>query len=249
MAKEKNILRVEELNSQDMTNSPVTAVRLIERITDSLFGTWIHENSLLRENNESYSEEDSRQKLTEIREMKKAVKRAAFAENYDCFIRWESLYAIIKKNQWTFNALEYIEIYLASQKDCLLMYTGDKIIFDVFDYIVSTLAEVSNGNKEVFLKIIKEYNNLPVIKVDFKKEDLHHKTLEEKRDFAQQIFLENFDPEIPLELWLSIYFDASKYERGVFAQEFQTKLYISFLKELDKMQTAYRQKDNTQVLT
>lgn len=245
MEKEKTILRVEELNSQDMINSPVRAVRQIERITDSLFSTWTYENSLLCKNNKSYSEEDSRQKLTEIREMKKAVKRAVFADNYDCFIRWEFLYGIIKNNQWTFNAIEYIEIYLATQKDCLSMYTGEKVVFDAFDYIVSTFAEASNGDREVFLKTIKEYNNLPVIKVNFEKEDLHRKTLEEKRDFVQQIFLENFNPEIPLELWLNIHFDANKYERGVFAQEFQKKPYTTFLKELDKMQTT----SSTPVLT
>ena len=47
MEKEKTILRVEELNSQESINSPVAAVRQIERITDSLFSTWTYENSLL----------------------------------------------------------------------------------------------------------------------------------------------------------------------------------------------------------
>src|SRR5699024_3386322 len=194
MAKEKNILRVKELNSQDLINFPVKAVNLIERIVDSLFGSLIHEYSLVCEYNKSYGEDPiygSRQKLIEIREIKKAVKRAAFAENYDCFRRWESLFAIIKNNKWTFNALEYIEIYLASQKDCLLMYIEGKVVFNVFDYIVSTLAELSNGDGEVFLKIIKEYNNLSVFKVDLTKENLQLKTLDEKRDFVQQIFLKN----------------------------------------------------------
>src|SRR5699024_2051740 len=182
-------------------------------------------------------------------EIKKAVKRAAFAENYDCFRRWESLFAIIKNNKWTFNALEYIEIYLASQKDCLLMYIEGKVVFNVFDYIVSTLAELSNGDGEVFLKIIKEYNNLSVFKVDLTKENLQLKTLDEKRDFVQQIFLKNFDPGIPLELWINIYLEASRDEGNIFAQEFQEKPYTAFLKELNKMQTTCSQKECTQVLT
>lgn len=246
MAKEKNILRVKELNSQDLINFPVKAVNLIEKIINSLFSSLIYEYSLVREYNKSDGEENSksdsiylsRQKLIEIREMKKAVKRAAFAENYDCFRRWESLYAIIKNNQWTFNALEYIEIYLASQKDCLLMYIEEKVVLNVFDYIVSTLAKLSNGDREVFLKLIKEYNNLPVFKIDFTKEDLHIKTVDKKRDFVQQIFLENFDLEIPLEIWINIYFEASEDEENVFAQKFRSKPYIAFLKKLNKMQTA-----------
>ena len=252
MAKEKNILRVKELNSQDLINFPVKAVNLIERIVDSLFGSLIHEYSLVCEYNKSYGEDPiygSRQKLIEIREIKKAVKRAAFAENYDCFRRWESLFAIIKNNKWTFNALEYIEIYLASQKDCLLMYIEGKVVFNVFDYIVSTLAELSNGDGEVFLKIIKEYNNLSVFKVDLTKENLQLKTLDEKRDFVQQIFLKNFDPGIPLELWINIYLEASRDEGNIFAQEFQEKPYTAFLKELNKMQTTCSQKECTQVLT
>lgn len=246
MAKEKNILRVEELNSQDLINFPVKAVNLIERIVDSLF------DSLVCEYNKSHGEDPiyvSREKLTEIREMKKEVKRAAFVENYGCFMRWESLYAIIKKNQWTFNALEYIEIYLASQKDCLLMYVREKAVFNVFNYIVSILAELSNGDRELFLKIIKEYNNLPVFKIDFTKEDLHIKTVDKKRDFVHQVFLKNFNPKIPLEIWINIYFEASKDEGNIFAQEFQTKPYIAFLRELDKMQTTYSQKECTQLLT
>lgn len=241
MAKEKNILRVEELNSQDLINSPIKAIFLIEKLFNSLFSSLIHENSLVPENDEGDRKDNfrnvSREKLTEIREMRKEVKRAAFVENYGCFMRWESLYAIIKKNQWTFNALEYIEIYLASQKNCLLMYVREKAVFNVFDYIISTLAELSNGDREVFLKIIKEYNNLPVFKIDFTKEDLHIKTVDKKRDFVQQVFLKNFNPEIPLELWINIYFEASKDEGSIFAQEFQTKPYTAFLKELDKMQT------------
>src|SRR5699024_5532928 len=103
MTKEKNILRVKELNSQDILESPVRAVRIIEGIFDSFFSFLVHEEG----------REISKEKLDEIKKTKKTVKKAIFTDSYDCFRIWEDLNSIIKENQWTFNALEYMEIYLA----------------------------------------------------------------------------------------------------------------------------------------
>ena len=235
----KSIQHARELNSQKILELPVVAVRTIERIFDNFFDFLIHEEG----------REISKEKLGEIKKMKKAVKKVIFTESYNCFSLWEDLDSIFKENQWTFNALEYVEIYTATRKECITGYVEGKIVFGVFEHITSVLAEVSKGDKEVFLKIVKEYNNLPVFKIDFTKEDLHIKTVDKKRDFVHQVFLKNFNPKIPLEIWINIYFEASKDEGNIFAQEFQTKPYIAFLRELDKMQTTCKQKECTQVLT
>lgn len=235
----KSIQHARELNLQKILELPVVAVRTIERIFDNFFDFLIHEEG----------REISKEKLGEIKKMKKAVKKVIFTESYNCFSLWEDLDSIFKENQWTFNALEYVEIYTATRKECITGYVEGKIVFGVFEHITSVLAEVSKGDKEVFLKIVKEYNNLPVFKIDFTKEDLHIKTVDKKRDFVHQVFLKNFNPKIPLEIWINIYFEASKDEGNIFAQEFQTKPYIAFLRELDKMQTTCKQKECTQVLT
>lgn len=235
----KSIQHARELNSQKILESPVVDVRTIERIFDNFFDFLIHEEG----------REISKENLGETRRMREAIEKAVFTDNHSCYKIWKNLDSIFKENQWTFDALEYLEIYLASQKNCLLMYVREKAVFNVFNYIISTLAELSNGDREVFLKIIKEYNNLPVFKIDFTKEDLHIKTVDKKRDFVHQVFLKNFNPKIPLEIWINIYFEASKDEGNIFAQEFQTKPYIAFLRELDKMQTTCKQKECTQVLT
>src|SRR5699024_11126583 len=106
MAKEKNILRVKELNSQDLINFPVKAVNLIERIFDSFFAFLVHEEG----------REISKEKLDEIKKMKKTVKKSIFKDTYDCFRIWGDLDSEFKENQWTVTALEYMEIYLATQK-------------------------------------------------------------------------------------------------------------------------------------
>lgn len=225
---EKNIQRVEELNSQDILESPVLAVRIIERIFDSFFAFLVHEEGI----------EISREKLGEIRGMKKEVKKAIFTDSYNCFSLWEDLDSIFKENQWTFDALEYMEIYLATQKNCIMTYVEGKIVFGVFEHITSVLAEASRGDKEVFSKSIKEYNDLTTIRVDFNEEEMHplysENPLREKRLFVKQRFLKYFDPEIPLELWLSIHFEAVREEDNIFTETFQTKEFTAFVKEINK---------------
>ena len=226
--KTKSIQHARELNSQKILESPVIAVRTIERIFDSFFAFLVHEEG----------REISKEKLDEIKKMKKAAKKAVFTDSYDCFRIWEDLDSIIKENQWTFNALEYLEIYLATQKECITAYVEGKIVFGVFEYITSVLAEVSKGDKEVFLKTIKEYNNLTTMRIDLNKEDIYpycpENPLEEKRLFVKQRFLKHFDPEIPLELWLNIYFDAIEEGDNIFTESFQAKEFTNFVKEINR---------------
>src|SRR5699024_1778190 len=173
--KEKSIQRDEELNSLDILESPVLAVRLIERIFDSFFSFLIYEKD----------KEISKEKLSELRNMKKVVKKAVFTDSYDCFGIWKDLDSIIKENQWTFNALEYLEIYLATQKECITAYAKGKMVYYVFEYIISLLTEASKGDKEVFLASIKEYNDLTTIRVDFSKENIPLNSIKEQRLFVQ----------------------------------------------------------------
>lgn len=222
--KAKSIQLAKELNSQDSINSPVVAVRTIERIFDSFFAFLVHEEG----------REISKEKLGEIRKMKKAVKKAVFTDSYDCFRTWENLDTIFKENQWTFNALEYMEIYSATQKKCIIAHIEGKMLFYVFDHIIFVLAKACKGDRELFLKSIKEYNNLPEIHIDFSEENMPLDTVKEQRLFVQQRFLENFDAEIPLALWLNIYFDATRDETNIFTGSFQTKEFTDFVKEINK---------------
>ena len=224
--KTKSIQRAEELNSQKMLESPVLAVRIIERIFDSFFAFLVHEEG----------REISKEKLGEIRKIKKAVKKAIFTDSYDCFRIWKDLDSIIKENQWTFNALEYMEIYSATQKKCIIAHIEGKMLLYVFDHIIFVLAKACKGDRELFSKTIKEYNNLPEIHIDFSKENMPLDTIKEQRLFVQQRFLENFDAEAPLELWLNIYFDATRDETNIFTGSFQTKEFTAFIEEINKMQ-------------
>src|SRR5699024_10018746 len=239
MTKEKNILRVKELNSQDILESPVRAVRTIEGIFDSFFAFLVHEEG----------REISKEKLDEIKKMKKTVKKSIFKDTYDCFRIWGDLDSVFKENQWTFNALEYMEIYLATQKKCIIAHIEGKVLFYVFDHIIFVLAKACKGDRELFSKTIKEYNNLPEIHIAFSKENMTLDTIKEQRLFVQQRFLENFDAEIPLELWLNIYFDATRDETNIFTGSFQTKEFTAFIEEINKLQTICSQKECTQVLT
>ena len=239
MAKEKNILRVKELNSQDILESPVRAIRIIEGIFDSFFSFLTYEKD----------KATSKEKLSDLRRMKKLVKKAIFTDSYDCFRIWEDLDSVFKENQWTFNALEYMEIYLATQKKCIIAHIEGKMLFYVFDHIIFVLAKACKGDRELFSKTIKEYNNLPEIHIEFSKENTPLDTIKEQRLFVQQRFLENFDAEIPLELWLNIYFDATRDETNIFTGSFQTKEFTAFIEEINKMQITCSQKECTQVLT
>lgn len=224
----KSIQLARELNSQKILESPVVAVRTIERIFDNFFDFLIHEEG----------REISKEKLDEIKKMKKAVKKVIFTESYNCFSLWEDLDSIFKENQWTFNALEYVEIYLATQKQCITGCVEGKIVFGVFEHITSVLAEVSKGDKEVFLKIVKEYNDLTTVRVDFNEGDIHPRhsenLLREKRLFVKQQFLENFDPKIPLELWLNIHFETTREGTNIFTGSFQSKEFTNFVKEINR---------------
>ena len=226
--KEKSIQRAEELNSLDILESPVLAVRIIERIFDSFFSFLIYEKD----------KELSKEKLSELRNMKKVVKKAVFTDSYDCFGIWKDLDTIFKENRWTFNALEYMEIYTATRKECITAYAKGKIVFGVFEHITSVLAEASKGDKEVFLASIKEYNDLTTIRVDLNEEGMHpsysENPLREKRLFVKQRFLEHFDPEIPLELWFNIHFEATRERDNIFTESFQTKEFTNFVKEINR---------------
>lgn len=63
--KTKSIRLAGELNSQKTLESPVVAVRTIERIFDNFFDFLAHEEG----------RENSKEKLDEIKKMKKAVKK------------------------------------------------------------------------------------------------------------------------------------------------------------------------------
>lgn len=248
--KEKSIQRARELNSRDLINSPVVAVRSIERIFDNFF------DFLATEDDRGFS----KKRLGELRMTREVVRKAIFKNTYSCYSIWEDVDSIIKENQWTFNALEYLEIYTATRKECITAYVKGKIVYKgkiayyVFEHITSILAEASKGNKEAFLKSIKEYNDLTTIRVDFNEEDVHPRhsenplrenkilTLEEKRIlileekqlFVKQQFLENFDPKIPLELWLNIHFETTREGDNIFTESFQTKEFTDFVKEINK---------------
>lgn len=226
--KTKSIQLARELNSQKILESPVVAVRTIERIFDNFF------DFLATEDDRGFSKE----RLGEIRGMKKATKKAVFTDNHRCYKIWKNLDSIFKENQWTFDALEYLEIYLATRKECITAYAKGKMLYYVFEYIIPILAEASKGDKEVFLKSIKEYNDLTTIRVDFNEEGAHRSyseiTLGEKMFLVKQQFLENFDAEIPLELWLNIYFEATRDETNIFTQSFQSKEFTAFVKEINK---------------
>lgn len=247
--KTDSVQRARELNSRDSINSPVVAVRSIERIFDNFF------DFLATEDDRGFSKE----RLGELRKMKKAVKKAIFRGTYNCYNNWEDVDSIIKENQWTFNALEYLEIYTATRKECITAYAKGKIVhkgkmaYYVFEHVTSILAEASKGNKEVFLKSVKEYNDLTTIRVDFNEEGTHPRhsenplrenklltleekrlLLEEKQFFVKQQFLENFDPKIPLELWLNIHFDTTREGENIFTESFQTKEFTNFVKEINR---------------
>lgn len=226
--KTKSIQHARELNSQKILESPVIAVRIIERIFDNFFDFLVHEEG----------KEISKEKLEELRGMKEAVKKAAFTDNHSCYKIWKNLDSIFKENQWTFDALEYLEIYLATRKECITAYAKGKMLYYVFEYIIPILAEASKGDKEVFLKSIKEYNDLTTIRVDFNEGDTHHSyseiTLGEKMFLVKQYFLDHFDPKIPLELWLSIHFEATREGSNVYTESFQSKEFTDFVKEINK---------------
>lgn len=224
----KSIQLARELNSRDSINSPVTSVHTIERIFDNFF------DFLVTEDDRGFSKE----RLGEIRGMKKATKKAVFTDNHSCYKIWKNLDSIFKENQWTFDALEYLEIYLATRKECITAYAKGKMLYYVFEYIIPILAEASKGDKEVFLKSIKEYNDLTTIRVDFNEEGTHPSYLEitlgETMFLVKQQFLEHFDAEIPLELWLNIYFETTREGTNIYTESFQTKEFTDFVKEINK---------------
>lgn len=240
--KTESVQRARELNSRDSINSPVESVRSIEKIFDSFFAFLIHEDD------KGFSKE----RPGKLRRMREGVRKAVFKDTYSCYSRWEDLDSIFKENRWTFNALEYLEIYTATRKECITAYVKGKIVYKgkiayyVFEHVTSILAEASKGNKEAFLKSIKEYNDLTTIRVDFDEEGTHPNypeiTLEEKRIlileekqlFVKQQFLEHFDSEIPLELWLNIHFEATREGDNIFTESFQTKEFTDFVKEINK---------------
>src|SRR5699024_4600252 len=136
--------------------------------------------------------------------MKKVVKKAVCTDSYDCFGIWKDLDTIFKENRWTFNALEYMEIYTATRKECITAYAKGKIVFGVFEHITSVLAEASKGDKEVFLASIKEYNDITTIRVDLNEESMRPSyseiPLREKKHFEKHSIIEHFGAETPIEL-------------------------------------------------
>ena len=106
--------------------------------------------------------------------------------------------------QWKFDSYEYMEIFLATQFPKLHMRT-EKEVSTKFHNIVSLLAKVSNGDKSLFLKNIKEYNDLnPCI--------VHTagKNAKEASEFLEEIFYKNYHKDISLSLWLNLYLDADE---------------------------------------
>lgn len=102
---------------------------------------------------------------------------------------------------WKFDSYEYMEIFLATQFPKLRMRT-EKEVSAKFHNIVSLLAKVSNGDKSIFLKNIKEYNDLnPCIVHTVGKND------KEASEFLEEIFYKNYHKDISLSLWLNIYLD------------------------------------------
>lgn len=105
---------------------------------------------------------------------------------------------------WKFDSYEYMEIFLATQFPKLRMRT-EKEVSAKFHNIVSLLAKVSNGDKSLFLKNIKEYNDLnPCI--------VHTagKNTKESSEFLEGVFCQNYHNDISLSLWLNLYLDADE---------------------------------------
>ena len=105
---------------------------------------------------------------------------------------------------WKFDSYEYMEIFLATQFPKLRMRT-EKEVSAKFHNIVSLLAKVSNGDKSLFLKNIKEYNDLnPCIVYTAGKND------KESSEFLEGVFCQNYHKDISLSLWLNLYLDADE---------------------------------------
>src|SRR5699024_12190859 len=75
-------------------------------------------------------------------------------------------------------------------------------------------------------------------RVDLNEVEMHplcsENPLREKRLFVKQRFLEHFDPEIPLELWFNIHFEAVREEDNIFTESFQSKEFTNFVKEINR---------------
>lgn len=105
---------------------------------------------------------------------------------------------------WKFDSYEYMEIFLATQFPKLRMRT-EKEVSAKFHNIVSLLAKVSNGDKSLFLKNIKEYNDLnPCIVYTA------GKNAKESSEFLEGVFCQNYHNDISLSLWLNLYLDADE---------------------------------------
>ena len=126
---------------------------------------------------------------------------------------------------WKFDSYEYMEIFLATQFPKLRMRT-EKEVSAKFHNIVSLLAKVSNGDKSLFLKNIKEYN------------DLNHcivhtvgKNDKESSEFLEEIFYKNYHKDISLSLWLNIYLDI---DEDLDSNEFLPNQYYVTIKEIKR---------------
>lgn len=105
---------------------------------------------------------------------------------------------------WKFDSYEYMEIFLATQFPKLRMRT-EKEVSAKFHNIVSLLAKVSNGDKSLFLKNIKEYNDLNACIVH-----TAGKNAKEASEFLEGVFCQNYHNDISLSLWLNLYLDADE---------------------------------------
>lgn len=126
---------------------------------------------------------------------------------------------------WKFDSYEYMEIFLATQFPKLRMRT-DENESAKFHNIVSLLAKVSNGDKSLFLKNIKEYNDLnPCIVYTAGKND------KESSEFLEEIFYKNYHKDISLSLWLNIYLDI---DEDLDSNENLPRQYYVTLKEIKR---------------